>query len=383
MPGLDPGIHAHPCRRPLRDPWITGRRAWRAIGKLSAKPTGPVMTIWFGYRGKIMSLLPLTIATGNYDRVKPLADGRVGIEGCDVRFLPLPPEEAFYRAFTNKEFDVTELSASSYIIARSRGVTDYVAVPVFLSRLFRHSAIYIRADSGIKGPRDLIGREVGVPVYAMTASLWVRGMLEEQHGVPPSAITWRTGGLEEPGRYGKFPLNLPPDIKVEPIPTDRSLSDMLAKGELTALVSAREPSCYKGGSGEIRRMFPDYKTEEMAYYRQTGLFPIMHLLGIRQDVVDKNPWLPSSVLKAFTQAKDIATHELNDVTALNVSMPWLVADLEQTKALMGEDFWRYGFKNNLKELEVMCRWSHRQGLAARPIKPEELFHPATLEQARV
>jgi 4,5-dihydroxyphthalate decarboxylase len=278
---------------------------------------------------------------------------------------------------------VAELSGSSYIIARSRGIDDYIAVPVFLSRMFRHSAIYVRRDAGIERPEDLRGREVGVPVYAMTAALWARGMLEDDYGVAPSDITWLTGGLEQPGRYGKFPLNLPADIKVRAIPTDRALSDMLARGEIGALISARAPSCFQNGTPGIRRLFPDYRAAEVEWYRKTGLFPIMHILGIRRALAERHPWLPASVLKAFTEAKRLCIEELQDVTAVRTTVPWLVPELEETRALMGDDFWRYGFKNNLKELEVMTRWSLRQGLAAREIKPEELFYASTLESARV
>ncbi len=327
--------------------------------------------------------LPLSIATGDYDRVRAIIDGRVAIEGCEVNYLPMSMEEGFYRAATHHEFDVAELSGSSYIIARSRGIDDYIAVPVFLSRMFRHSAIYVRDDAGISRPEDLRGREVGVPVYAMTAALWVRGMLEEEYGVAPSAITWRTGGLEQPGRYGKFPLNLPPDIVVRAIPEDRALSDMLARGEIGALVSARAPSCFQSGMPGIRRLFPDYRAAEVAYYRKTGLFPIMHMLAIRRSLAERHPWLPASVMKAFVEAKRICIEDLNDVTALRATVPWLIAELEETRALLGGDFWRYGFKNNLGELEVMTRWSVRQGLAARAVKPEDLFYPSTLESARV
>lgn len=330
-----------------------------------------------------MSTLPLTVATGHYDRVQAIIDGRVGIEGCDVNYLPLGPEEAFYRAFTNKEFDVTELSFSSYTIARSRGVTDYIAVPVFPSRMFRHSAIYIRTDRGIAKPEDLKGREVGVPVYAMTASLWVRGMLQDDYGVRPSDISWRTGGLEEPGRYGKYPLKLPPDVRVDPIPDDKSLSRMLADGEITALVSARLPSCYTDGTPHIGRLFPDYRAAERGYFERTGLFPIMHVLAVRESLAEAHPWLPSSVYKAFLQAKRLCLEELCDVTALKVSMPWMAAEVEDSRAMMGDDIWPYGFQDNLKALETFTRWSHEQGLSAEPMAPADLFHPSTLERARI
>lgn len=328
-----------------------------------------------------MSRLRLTIMTGHYDRIDPLREGRVQVEGCDINYLCMGPEEGFYRALTNKEFDITELSFSSYIISRSRGISNYIAVPVFLSRMFRHSAIYIRRDAGIRVPEDLKGRAVGVPVYAMTASLWVRGMLADEYGVMPGDIKWLTGGLEEPGRYGKYPLNLPPHIHVEAIPTDRTLSDMLSKGEITALVSARAPSCFNGK--KIVRLFPDFRTQEKDYYRKTKLFPIMHGLAIREDLVQREPWLPSSIYKAFLEAKRIAVEDNRDVAALKVTAPWIAAELEETEALMGRDFWKYGFKQNLAELEVMTRWSFEQGLAVRKLDPKELFHPATLEQARI
>ena len=328
-----------------------------------------------------MARLRLAVCTGSYDRVRALADGRIGVEGCDVDYLTMNPEQAFFRAWNNLEFDVTELSASSYILARSTGWDDYVAVPVFPSRMFRHSGIYIRTDAGIAGPEDLKGRDVGVPVYAMTASLWIRGILHEDYGVAPSDIHWLTGGLEEPGRKPKFPPALPPEIRVSPIPDDKTLSAMLASGEIAALISAREPSCF--GTRGVSRLFPDFRKAERDWYARTGLFPIMHLLAIRRRLADKHPWLPASVLKAFVEARDLCLRELADVTALAATVPWLAAELDETRALMGDDFWAYGFQENIAELETMCRWSHAQGLAAREMTPDELFHPATLDRARI
>jgi 4,5-dihydroxyphthalate decarboxylase len=330
-----------------------------------------------------MAKLPLTVCTGDYDRVRALADGRIGIEGCDLNYLVMNPEQAFFRAWNNLEFDVTELSGSSYILARSAGWDNYIAVPVFPSRMFRHSAIYIRVDSGIEKPQDLSGREVGVPVYAMTAALWIRGILQDDYGVAPSDIHWRTGGLEEGGRKPKFSPNLPPDIRVTQIPDDQTLSAMLENGEITALVSAREPSCYNGDGGKIVRLFPDFRTAEKDWYARSGLFPIMHVLAVKKTLVEREPWLATSVLKAFTEAKDMCLSEMSDVTALAVSMPWIAAELAETRALLGEDLWPYGFQENFMELETMCRWSMEQGLAAREITPEELFHPGTLNQARI
>lgn len=330
-----------------------------------------------------MNRLPLTVCTGDYDRVRAVADGRIAIEGCHVNYLTMNPEQAFYRAWHNQEFDVTELSGSSYILARSTGWDDYIAVPVFPSRMFRHSGIYVRKDSGIRTPEDLKGRDVGIPVYAMTAALWIRGFLQDDYGVAPADIHWRTGGLEEGGRKPKFAPNLPADIRLSQIGDDETLSAMLALGDLTALVSAREPSCFGPHNTDIFRLFPDFRAAEKDWYARSGLFPIMHVLAIRRTLVEREPWLATSVLKAFTQAKDLCLAEMSDVTALAVSMPWIVAELAETRELMGDDIWPYGFKENYKELDTMCRWSFAQGIAARKMDPAELFHPATLDRAKV
>lgn len=331
-----------------------------------------------------MAKLPITIATGDYDRVRPIIDGRVAIEGCETAYFPVPIEEGAYRTFTNHEFDVAEVSLSSYILARSRGETPYIAFPVFTSRMFRHSAIYVRADSGIERPEDLKGRQVGVPVYTMTAALWVRGMLADEYGVMPSDIHWRTGGLEQPGRYAAFKLDMPADIIVEPLASDQSLSRMLADGALQAVISARAPSCYQAGDdGPVRRMFPDYRAAEEAYYRKTGLYPIMHVMAMRESLAEDHKWLPASLYKAFLAAKNIAVAALDDVTAPQVSTPWIAAEVEATRALLGSDIWPYGFQDNLKELRAMVRYSHAQGLAVREMDPAELFHPSTRERARI
>ncbi len=330
-----------------------------------------------------MTRVPLTICTGDYDRVRALADGRLGIEGCDVNYLTMNPEQAFYRAWNNLEFDVTELSGSSYILARSAGWDKYIAVPVFPSRLFRHSGIYVRSDAGIERPEDLRGREVGVPVYAMTAALWIRGILHEDYGVAPAEIHWRTGGLEEGGRKPKFTPSLPPEIKVTPIRDQETLAGMLASGELGALISAREPSCFGPQNPEIVRLFTEFRAAEQAWYAKNRLFPIMHVLAIRKDIVESEPWIANSVLKSFTRAKNICLQEMSDVTALTVSMPWIAAELIDTRALMGNDIWPYGFQENIEELTVMCRWSAAQGIAHREMQPEELFHPATLDRSRI
>jgi 4,5-dihydroxyphthalate decarboxylase len=321
-----------------------------------------------------MPQLELSIATGDYDRVRAIKDGRVPVQGCAVTYLTPPLEELFIRALIGAEFDACEVSLSSYLIALSRGKTPYRALPVFLSRVFRHSAIYIRTDRGISRPEDLRGKRVGVPEYQMTAALWARGLLEDEYGVKPSEIEWRNGGLEQTGRSEKLALELPPDVNLTPIGPAETLSAMLAEGKLDALIGPRTPSCF-GKSPDVARLFPDYRAAERAYYRKKGLFPIMHVLAVREDLQRKNPWLASSLFAAFRQAKDIAIRELEEIGAYNVTLPWLTAELADIRAVLGEDYWPYGLAKNRASIEAALRYSHAQGLSARKLTIEEAFVP--------
>ena len=320
-----------------------------------------------------MSRLPLTVATWDYDRVRPLLDGRVNIEGCDVNYLTMPVEECFERAYFHGEFEVAEIGFSPFLIAMSRGPTPYVALPVFLSRMFRHSAVYIRTDRGIEGPADLAGKTIGVPEYQMSAVMWFRGYLQDEFGLKPADINWVQAGLENPGRRDKFPLNLPEGFPLV-ARDDVTLSQLLANGAIDSVMSARAPSCVAAGHPKVRRLFPDYRAVEQAYYKKTGIFPIMHALGIRRDVYEKHPWLGASLYKAYLQAKRIADADLAEVTALKIGLPWVSAEYEATQALMGEDFWSYGLNaTNRKTLATMARYSYEQGLATRLIDVDEMF----------
>lgn len=327
-----------------------------------------------------MSKLAITIASWNYDRVQPIIDGRVRVEGCEVNYISLRPEETFHRAYMNNEFEVSEIGFSAYMIACSRGNANYVAVPVFLSRLFRHSAIYIRNDRGIKSPADLKGRLVGVPEYQMTAAMWARGMLQDVYGVHPGEMRWCQGGLESPGRKDKFAMNLPADFPLSLAGPDQCLSALLAQGKLDAIISAEAPSCYGDGSSPVVRLFEDFENAEREYFRTTGLFPIMHALGIRADVHARHPWLAASLYKAFSEAKAIATHDLEEVVALKLTLPWAASHARSTRELMGHDFWPYGIEPNRNALEAMTRYSYEQGLSVRKLTPEELFASGTLTQ---
>jgi len=327
--------------------------------------------------------IPITLACGDYDRTRAIKDGRVAVEGCDVTYLPMEPEEAFHRAFKHQEFDVCELSFSSYLRTVDAGTSAYVGVPAFVSRLFRHSAVYIRTDRGIRTPADLKRKTIGLPEYQITAVVWLRGILQDEYGVKPTDIKWRQGGIEAPGRTERTPLKPIPALDLQPIPPDKTLSGMLERGELDAVFSARAPSCFVRRAPNVARLFPDPREVEKAYYQKTGMFPIMHLMGVKRHLVERHPWLPASLYKAFSEAKAYAMHDVRDINALLVTLPWLVAEVEETVALMGEDFWRYGVKENAREIEALTRYAHEQGLVSRKLSPEDLFPASTIEVSRI
>jgi 4,5-dihydroxyphthalate decarboxylase len=294
----------------------------------------------------------------------------------------MPVEECFERAYFHSEFDVAEIGFSPYLIALSRGVCPYVALPAFLSRMFRHSAIYVRTDRGIEGPADLRGKTVGVPEYQMSAVMWVRGFLKDEFAIEAGDINWVQGGLESPGRRDKFPLNLPPGFPLASS-NGATLSAMLAEGELDAVMSARRPSCFVDGHPQVRRLFPDYRAAEQDYYRRTGVFPIMHAVGIKRELLDRHPWLGASVYKAFVQAKRLADAEFEETTALKIGLPWVTAEFDATQEVMGRDFWSYGIEGNRKTLEAMARYSYEQGLAVRLLSVEDMFAAGTFAETRV
>jgi 4,5-dihydroxyphthalate decarboxylase len=327
--------------------------------------------------------VPITIACGDYDRTRAIRDGTVKIEGCAVTYLPLYPEEIFHRVFKFQEFDVAEISFSSYIRTVATGASAYIGIPAFVSRIFRHSGIYIRNGAGIGRPQDLRGKRIGLPEYQITAVVWMRAMMQHEYGVAPSEIHWRSGGQEQPGRHERTPLKPIDGVDLQPISGNKTLVGMLRDGELDALFAARAPSSFVNGEPHIARMFPNTRQAEQAYYKKRKLFPIMHLVGIRKTLAESYPWLATSAYKAFCEAKARAMIALRDVNALMVTLPWLEAETNETMAIMGEDFWQYGVAENMREIEALTQYVYEQGLTDRKVEIKELFHPSTFEISKV
>jgi 4,5-dihydroxyphthalate decarboxylase len=323
--------------------------------------------------------LGLSVAIGDYDRNRPLIDGEVAIDGVSPVFLRLEPEEIFFRAFRHEAFDVCELSLSSYTIKTAGGDCPYVGIPAFVSRAFRHSAIFIRTDRGIDSPADLRGKRIGLPEYQLTACVWARAILEADYGVKASDIRWVRGGMEQAGRPEKIPLELPDDIRVEVAASDRSLNAMLEAGEIDGFIGPRSPSCFENGHPLVRRLFADPTDAATDYFRRTGIFPIMHVIGVRRTLVDAHRWLPATLLKAFEKSKSRALARLNDTSASKMTLPFVEEQLAAARALMGADFWPYGVPANRHVLETFLDHHHRQGLSPRRLAVEELFPASTLE----
>ena len=326
-----------------------------------------------------MSKLQLSVAMGDYDRTRALFDGRVQIDGVDPVFMLLTPEEMFFRAMRSQDFDITELSFSSYLVKHSRGECPYIAVPVFLSRAFRHTSIYVRKDR-IQRPEDLKGRRVGLPEYQLTANVWARAILQDDHGVRPEDITWVRGGIDTPGRPEKIKLQLPPGVRVEEAAAGTTISELLEQGAIDGFIGPRPPSAHilQRNPG-IGWLFDDPTAVAKDYFRRTGVFPIMHIVGIRKELAAQHPWLPGAVYKAFTQSKAAALQLLSDTSATKVTLPFVEEQLKAARETMGEDYWSYGVAPARRTLETFVRHHHSQGLSARLMAVEELFNPSTYE----
>jgi 4,5-dihydroxyphthalate decarboxylase len=322
-----------------------------------------------------MPNLKLTLACWDYDRTRPLIDGRVRPEGIDLDIKVMRPRQTFQRMLDRQEFHVSELSLASYTTLKGRGACPFVAIPVALSKMFRHSCIYVRTDAGIKASADLKGKRVGTTQLGSTGLVFMKGMLQHDYAVEQKDIHWFIGGLDGPVQRPLVPLDLPPDVKVDVLSGDATLEAMLDDGELDALFSLYLPSLFVNGSPHIDRLFPNYKEREQDYFRRTRIFPIMHTVVVREDVHREHPWVARSIYKAFLAARDLAIDGLYDTDALRVSLPWLIEHVEESWRVLGKDFWAYGLEANRPTWEAIGRYVHEQGLSPRVVAPEELFAP--------
>jgi 4,5-dihydroxyphthalate decarboxylase len=320
-----------------------------------------------------MPKLRLTLACWDYDRTRPLIDGRVQPDGIDLDVKVLRPRETFQRMLDHKEFHVSELSLASYTALRGRGACPFVAIPVALSKIFRHSCIYVRTGAGIDRPEDLKGKRVGTSQYSSTALVFMRGMLQHEYGVLASDMHWFMGGLNTFVEQPLIPLNLPKSVRLDFPAAGQTLEGLFEAGQLDALLSIYIPSLFLSGSPRIARLFPNFKEVEQDYYRRTHIFPIMHTVVIREDVHHEHPWVARSLYRAFSEAKALAVDPLYDTDALHLALPWLLDHVEEAWRVFGKDFWAYGLEPNRPTFAAIGRYVHEQGLAPRRVDPDELF----------
>jgi 4,5-dihydroxyphthalate decarboxylase len=330
----------------------------------------------------LVTKIPLTLALSEYDHVSDLMTGRVPVEGVELTGLTLQIEEIFFRAFVYRDFDVSEVSMAKYCSMVSQGDTTFAAIPVFPSRVPRHSSIYIRRDGPVKQPSDLAGRKVGLPEWAQTAAVYSRGLLVHHYGIPLSAIEWVQAGVDEPGRTEKVALNLPAGVNLTRRP-DKSLNEMLLSGEIDAMLSAHPPSSIKQDHPNIGRLFEDFLDVEMKYVKETGIFPIMHTVAFRRDVVERHPWVAMNLFKAFEEAKNRSVARVRAITSTTVPIPWCYEFARRTQAAFGDDPWPYGIEANRRTLDAFLQYAHEQGVCHRRLAPEDLFLPQVQKSFRL
>jgi 4,5-dihydroxyphthalate decarboxylase len=329
-----------------------------------------------------MADIQLTLGCEDYDRTRALRDGRVKPEGIRLNYLVMSVEEIFWRMMKYEEFDVSELSMGAFLTAAARGRRPFIAIPVFPSRTFRHRCVFINTAAGIERPDQLRGKRMGVPEYSMTAAVWLRGLFQHEYGIRPEEISWIQAGEEHPGRKDRVDFDMPSGVRLES-KTDRTLNEMIEKGDIDAMMSPRMPSCFLNGSPRVRRLFPNYKQAEMDYFRKTGLFPIMHVIVIKRALYEKDRWLAQSLYKAFCEAKELCMKELYDTNVLRVSLPWTATEYEETRDLMTPDYWPYGLAPNRANLETLNGYLHEQGLTPQRLDLDDLFARETAEAFKI
>ncbi|MGY8815484.1 MAG: 4,5-dihydroxyphthalate decarboxylase [Gammaproteobacteria bacterium] len=326
--------------------------------------------------------LQLTMAINDYDHLRDLATGAVRPEGIVLTPLVFPVEEIFFRFTYHQEWDISEMSFAKYVSLTAAGDAPMIAVPIFPSRVFRHSAFYVRSDSGIDDPAQLQGKTVGIPEWAQTAGVYVRGLLNDYYNVDLNSIKWIQAGVNQAGRKEKVNLSLPEGINYSSR-QDESLNDMLLSGEIDVAITARPPVSFHDPKSGVRRIFSDSRVQESKFYKDTGIFPIMHVIAMRRDVFEANRWIAMNLFKAFEEAKHRSIIRLTDITASSIPMPGQSGFVEQVKKDFGNDFWPYGVQDNLPTLEAFCRYAYEQGVASRHLKVEELFPKEVLSSVKV
>lgn len=329
-----------------------------------------------------MGNVQVTLAIGDYDHVRDFSQGAVRAEGVDVTHLKLSVEEIFYRFTKFREWDVSEMSLGKYVALLSQDDDSLSAIPVFPSRAFRLSSIYVRRDGAVKKPADLAGKRVGIPEWAQTAAVYTRGYLAHEIGIPLREIEWVQAGVNQPGRAEKVALKLPAGVRYRNAP-DRSLSEMLLAGEIDAVMSARPPAPFSENHPNITRLFTDFRAAEEAYWRKTGVFPIMHVVALRRALLAEHPWIAMNLLQAFEEAKNRALVRALDVTASHLPIPWGYAYAAGARELFGQDFWPYGIEPNRPTLEAFLQYAHEQGVCHRQLTPEELFPAGVQTRFRI
>jgi 4,5-dihydroxyphthalate decarboxylase len=309
--------------------------------------------------------------------MRDLVMGRVAVEGIDLTCLTPPVEEIFYRCLVHGEWDVSELSFAKYVSLRAKGDDRFIAMPIFPSRMFRHSSLYVRSDSPLKEISELKGKRVGLPEWAQTASVYSRGFLVHQYGLKLSDIEWVQSGVNQAGRHEKVEVHPPEGVRITRV-TEKSLNDLLLAGEIDAILAARPPIAFGDGSGRIKRFFDNCREVEAAYYRETGIFPIMHVIAVRRTILDEHPWVARNLFTAFEEARRRSVERVLDLTASLVPIPWGNDYARDGKALMGEDYFTYGVKSNRKTLDAFLQYAFEQGVCERHLTPEEIF-PKSLQ----
>ena len=329
-----------------------------------------------------MKKLSLTVATDDYDHFRDFRLGVVKAEGIETTWLVMDIHEVFARFAANREWDVSELSFAKFVAQATEPAPDIIGLPVFASRMFRMSSFYINKNSGIKTPADLRGKKIGLPEWAQTAAVYTRGWLQHEVGVPLTEIDWYQAGTEQAGRTEKVELNLPKGLRLTRAP-DKTLSAMIAGGELDAVMIARPPSCFVKKHPDVARLFPDFQAEEMREFERTRVYPIMHVIALKRSILKEHPWVARNLLNAFEQSKNNSLERFAEMSVSRYPIPWLADSVTKLQEKYGHDLYPYGIEENRPTLETFLQYAYEQGIARRQAKPEDLFPPGIMVSVKV